>query len=98
LLSGLVVVALHQYWRGAAAVIVSVLGWLTALNGLLLMTFPHTYISVANSALDETIGWWIGFIIVGLIGLDLTYVGWAPARGRPTPQAARSTRDMPRAA
>jgi hypothetical protein len=26
LLSGLVVVALHQYWRGVAAVIVSVLG------------------------------------------------------------------------
>src|ERR1700757_3396716 len=28
LLSGLVVVALHQYWRGAAAIIVSLLGWL----------------------------------------------------------------------
>jgi uncharacterized membrane protein len=94
---GLVVVALHQYWRGAAAVIVSVLGWLTALKGLFLMAFPRTYISAANSMLDTT-AWWTGFILMGLIGLYLTYVGWAPAASRATSQAAPSTPDLPRAA
>lgn len=98
LLSGLVVVALHQYWRGAAAVIVSVLGWLTALKGLFLMAFPGTYMSVADSALDATAWWWAGFIVMGLIGLYLTYVGWAAAPSRPTSQATRSTPDLPRAA
>ncbi|WP_375481493.1 hypothetical protein [uncultured Mycobacterium sp.] len=98
LMSGMVVVALHQYWRGAAAVIVSVLGWLTVLKGVFLMAFPRTYISAASSMLDTTAWWWSGFVVVGLIGLYLTYVGWAPAVSRPTPQAALSTPDLPHAA
>jgi len=98
LLSGMVVVALHQYWRGAAAIIVSVLGWLTALKGVFLMAFPHTYISAANSMLDATAWWRTIFVIFAVIGLYLTYVGWAPARSRPTARTASSTPDLPRAA
>jgi hypothetical protein len=98
LLLGLVTIALHPYWRGAAAIIVSVLGWLVALKGLMLVAFPHTYFSIANSAIDA-VGWWRGGAVVyGLIGLYLTYVGWTPQRTRPAPQAANSTRDIPRAA
>jgi hypothetical protein len=33
LLCGLIVVAFHQKWRGAPAIIVSLLGWLTTLKG-----------------------------------------------------------------
>lgn len=98
LLSGLVVVALHQYWHGAAPVIVSSLGWLTALKGLFLMAFPRTYVSVADSALDATSWWWTGFVIMGLIGLYLTYVGWVPAPTRSTAQTTGSAQDLPRAA
>lgn len=98
LLSGLVVIALHQCWRGTAEVIVSVLGWVTAVKGLFLMAFPHTYLSAANSAVGAT-GWWVSsFIVMGLVGLYLAYVGWAPAPSRPAPQAAATTPDLPRAA
>lgn len=91
---GLVIVALHQYWRGAAAIIVSVLGWLTTLKGLFLMAIPEPYISAANSAVGA-IGWWrAGMAIVGLVGLYLTYVGWVPAPGRPAPQTAGSTQHL----
>jgi hypothetical protein len=62
------------------------------------MAFPFTYISAANSMLDTTAWWWTGFIVVGVIGLYLTYVGWVPAPGRPTSRATRSTPDLPRAA
>ena len=41
LLFGLIIVAAHQYWRGAAAIIVSLLGWLIVLRGLLLVAFPR---------------------------------------------------------
>ncbi|BBY08242.1 hypothetical protein MNVI_35600 [Mycobacterium noviomagense] len=98
LLIGLVVVALHPYWRGAAAVIVSVLGWLTVLKGLFLMAFPRTFILVAVRALDATMWWWTAFVVMGLIGLYLTYVGWTLAASRPTSQATRSAPDLPRAA
>jgi hypothetical protein len=98
LLSGLVVVALHQHWRGPAAVIVSVLGWLTALKGLFLLTFPQTYISLADFAVDGLVWWRAGLVVTALIGLYLTYIGWAPASSRSTAQRASSTPDLPRAA
>ena len=93
LLSGLIVIALHQCWRGAAAIIVSVLGWMTAVKGLALLAFPQTYVSTVNSAVDAV--WWrVGFVVIALVGLYLTYVGWAPAPRRPAPQAASSTPDL----
>src|SRR4051812_48001654 len=42
---GLVVVVLHPDWRGAAATTVSLLGWLTAVKGAVLMAFPHAYLT-----------------------------------------------------
>lgn len=98
LLSGLVVVALHQYWRGAAAIIVSVPSWLTALKGLFLLAFPQTYLSFADVAVDGLAWWRTSFVVMALIGLYLTYVGWAPTSSRPTEQPANSTTDLPRAA
>ena len=98
LLSGLVVVALHQYWRGAAAIIVSLLGWLTTLKGFLLMALPKTYLSFASTAIEAGTAWRGGFIVMALVGLYLTYIGWIPARSRPTAQPASSTSDLPRAA
>jgi hypothetical protein len=97
LLSGLVVVALHQYWRGPAAVIVSLLGWLTALKGLFLMALPATYMSFANSALDAVAWWRTGFVAMALVGFYLTYVGWFPAPNKST-EAKTSAPDLPRAA
>lgn len=98
LLTGLVVIALHQYWRGAAAVIVSLLGWLTTLKGFFLIAFPHTYLSFASRALGAGTSWRAGFIAMALVGLYLTYVGWMPARSRPTAQPASAPSDLPRAA
>ncbi len=98
LLFGLMVIALHPYWRGVAAIIVSVVGWMVTAKGLFLVAFPHTYFSMANSAIDA-VGWWrAGAAVEVLIGLYLAYVGWAPARTHPVSQPASSTPDLPRAA
>lgn len=97
LLTGLVVIALHQYWRSAAAIIVSVVGWIVVLKGLSLVAFPRAYLSVADTAVGS--GWWhAGFVVFVLIGLYLTYVGWAPARHRVASHPASATSDIPRAA
>ncbi len=98
LVFGLIVVAFHQYWHGAAAITVSVLGWLITLRGLLLLSFPKTFVSVADSMIGAQ-GWWISLCVVfALIGVYLTYVGWARPAKRPTPQATSATPDLPRAA
>jgi hypothetical protein len=55
LLSGRLVIALHQNWRGAAAIIVSLLGWSPTLKGFSLEVFPDAYISLANNAIDAVV-------------------------------------------
>jgi len=76
LLGGLIIIALHQYWRGAAAIIVSLVGWLVALRGLLLLAFPHTFVSMANHMIGAQAWWRAVCIVFALVGLYLTYVGW----------------------
>ena len=88
LLSGLIVVALHPYWRGAAAIIVSVLGWMTVAKGVSLLALPQTYISAVNSAVEPSIWWRASFVVIALVGAYLSYVGWAPASSRTAPKAA----------
>ncbi|MUL67848.1 hypothetical protein BOO86_25475 [Mycobacterium sp. CBMA 234] len=77
---GLVVVALHPYWRGLAGATVSALGWLTVFKGVALMTFPQTYLSAGQEAIAGTPWWEASVVIIGLAGLYLTVVGWAPHR------------------
>lgn len=81
LLAGLTVVALHPCWRGAAAVCVSVTGWITTVKGFALTVFPDAGASAANIAMRAE-GWArAAYVVFALIGLYLTYVGWAPDNG-----------------
>ena len=98
LLASLVIVALHQYWRGAAAVTVSVVGWVFALRALFLMAFPHAFMAAADAAIGVSALWMSVDIFIGIVGLYLTYVGWRPAPSQPVPQAETSTPDLPHAA
>ena len=98
LLAGLVVVALHPYWRGAAAIFVSVTGWITALKGFALTVFPDAGMSTANIAMHAE-GWTrVAYVAFALIGLYLTYVGWVTPRDRPAPQPASGEKDLHSAA
>jgi hypothetical protein len=96
LMGGLVVIALHQYWRSTAAVIVSVLGWVITLRGLFLLAFPQTFMSAANAAIGKGALWVTVDLFVAVVGLYLTYVGWNPAPSRPVSQAPAP--DLPCAA
>ena len=98
LLASLVIVALHQQWRGAAAITVTVVGWVLALRALLLMAFPHAFMAAADAAIRMGALWVSVDIFVGLVGLYLTYVGWRPAPNQPIAPTETSTPELPRAA
>jgi hypothetical protein len=98
LAGGLVVAALHSYWRGPAAIVVSLMGWLITLRGVLLLAFPKAFISMANSVIGMSDLWRAICIGFTMIGLYLTYVGWMPPSERSAPQPASETPDLPRAA
>jgi uncharacterized membrane protein len=80
LISGLVIIAFHQYWRSPAAIIVSVVGWFLAIRGVLLLTVPQAYDAAGNAVYDSgaTALIWVVFLCLASAGLYLTYVGWKP--------------------
>lgn len=98
LMGGIIVVALHPYWRGVAAVIVSLLGWLMVVRGVLLMAFPDTFMSIANRTIDAEALWRIVFGAFVVVGLYLTYVGWFTGPRSSVSQYSGSVPDLPRAA
>ncbi len=79
LLLGLVVVASHQVWTGAAAVIVSLVGWLLVLRGTLLLVFPAVFFSAVDAVIGTGPVWRIGYAGLALIGVYLSWVGWRPS-------------------
>ncbi|CAN5444369.1 hypothetical protein BH10ACT9_BH10ACT9_43170 [soil metagenome] len=82
LLTGLVMVSLHTCWRGAPAIIVSVLSWVIVVKGAFLLALPGVSVSTAEQLIGVN-GWWQALmLIMTLIGLYLAVVGWAPTAGR----------------
>ena len=85
LMFGLIIIAFHQYWRSPAAVILSVVGWIMAARGVLLLTVPRAYSAAGNAVYSSgaSAGIWVVGIALGLAGLYLTYVGWKPPKRAP---------------
>jgi hypothetical protein len=76
LIGGLLIIAYHQYWSSPAAVMISLLGWLLALRGLMLLAAPRLIACWATALLDYLPAVRIGFSLFVLVGLWLTYAGW----------------------
>lgn len=97
-MGGIAIIAFHQYWGSAASIIVSAMGWIVLVRGILLLAFPDTFISLADRTIGAT-GWWRGACVVLIvIGLYLTYEGWAPERHRPHRTRSDGAQDTLRAA
>ena len=76
LFAGIFIIAFHQYWRSVAAVIISLFGWFLFLRGVGVLAVPQLYNSAANVSLNYLPFAEIGFGLLALAGLWLTYVGW----------------------
>jgi hypothetical protein len=81
LFAGLLIIAYHQYWSSAAAVLISLFGWVLAIRGLVLLAAPRLY-ERAGAVLEAVSVIRTIFGVLVAIGLYLTYVGWIakPAR------------------
>ena len=83
LFAGLLIIAFHQYWASAAAVLISLFGWILGLRGLVLMAAPQLYERVASS-MDAIPLVRLIFGILVAIGFYLTYVGWLAKPASPS--------------
>ena len=99
LMGGIAIVAFHQYWHSAAAVLVSVIGWGMAIKGFALLAFPRMYSALANHLIGATAVWQGVYILGAVMGVYLAYIGWGTGRTGGEASAARnSVSDVPRAA
>jgi hypothetical protein len=73
LLGGLAIVRVHNVWTGGWRVILTVLGWLAIVGGLVRMWFPHMAAPIAESFAGNPNALLIGGVIVLLLGAFLTY-------------------------
>ncbi len=76
LISGLIIIANHQYWSGLAACLISLFGWFLALRGLVLLAAPQLIARGADAAMNALPAVRFGFSFLVMAGLFLTYVGW----------------------
>jgi hypothetical protein len=73
---GLLIIAFHQYWRSPAAVMISLFGWFLLIRGFILLAAPELILRGGMASMHMVPAVRIGFSIIVLIGLWLTYVGW----------------------
>jgi hypothetical protein len=76
LMGGLLIIALHQYWSGLSAILISLFGWFLALRGVVLLAAPQLIARGAAASQNMMPVAQIGFGLAVLIGLWLTFVGW----------------------
>jgi hypothetical protein len=76
LFGGLLIIAQHQYWSSLSAILISLFGWFLALRGLVLLAAPDLMASAAATAMNMMPLVRIGFGLLTLIGLWLTFAGW----------------------
>lgn len=83
LVSGLIIIAFHQYWYGFTAFAISLFGWFVALRGLTLMAFPAAIEGGAGATIDSPgllLGARVFFLLLTVLGVWFTYVGWRPTQ------------------
>ncbi len=73
---GLIIIAFHQFWRSAAAVIISLFGWFLALRGFILLAFPAAMQRGAEAGANVFAVMIAIFLPLMLAGGWLTFVGW----------------------
>ena len=73
---GLLIIAFHQYWSSVSAVLISLFGWYMALRGIVLLAAPDLYARAGAASMHYMLFVQIGFGVIVLIGLWLTFAGW----------------------
>lgn len=77
-LGGFSVIAFHWHWRSPAAVVISLLGCFVTLRGMALLYAPEAYARASRGVMagGGVLAIRLGFSVMLLAGLWLSYVGW----------------------
>jgi hypothetical protein len=91
LAAGLAIVLAHNVWVGDWRLIVTLIGWLAVLGGLLRILWPQAVVAIGGAAVAHDGSLIVGGIVVLAIGGVLGYFGYADSVS-----ALMPTRNAPR--
>ncbi len=80
---GLLIIAHHQYWSSVSAVLISLFGWFLALRGVVLLAAPQIVERLGAQTSVAAVR--IGFGLLLLAGVQLTFTGWVTGLSRRSP-------------
>ncbi len=76
LIPGLAILAVHPGWGGGWRVIITILGWLFVIGGLIRLVLPATTAALATDIYSNAASLLIAAAIVLVLGAFLTFVGY----------------------
>ena len=75
--AGLAIVRVHNVWVGGWPVLVTVLGWVAVLSGLLRMLFPTRLAAIAGAVAQRPGGILAGAVVLLVLGAFLSFKGYS---------------------
>ena len=75
--AGLAIVRVHNVWVGGWPVLVTVLGWVAVLSGLLRMLFPTRLAAIAGAFAQRPGGILAGAVVLLVLGAFLSFKGYS---------------------
>ena len=76
LLAGLAIVNLHNIWRADWRIIVTVLGWLMTIGGVIRIVAPQVAIGIGSTIYSGRASTIVAAVIVGALGAFLSFKGY----------------------
>jgi len=83
LLAGLAIVNLHNRWQVDWRVIITVLGWLMTIGGIMRIVLPQFTVAVGATIYSGRASTIVAALVVGTLGAFLSFTGYVPQRPRP---------------
>jgi hypothetical protein len=78
LLAGLAIINLHNMWRPDWRVIITVMGWLMTIGGIMRIVLPQFAVAVGSNIYGGRASTIVAALIVGALGAFLSYKGYVP--------------------
>ena len=73
---GFLLVTFHNTWVWNWSIIVTIIGWIALIKGLLILILPGLYIMIAEVMKDKLSHLRIKAVLILIIGAVLTYIGY----------------------
>jgi hypothetical protein len=78
LLAGLAIVNLHNRWQADWRLIITVLGWLMTLGGIIRIVLPQAAIAIGSTIYSGRAATIVAALIIGMLGAFLSFKGYVP--------------------